>query len=92
MLVDLDRFKEVNDQLGHAAGDAVLKETALRIKRCLNANVATVARLGGDEFAVLLHNTDDPRHADDVAKRIRHELTRPFEIDGQAMWVGEAWV
>lgn len=88
MLVDLDRFKEVNDQLGHAAGDAVLIETALRIKRCAPLEIGTVARLGGDEFAVLIQCSNDPLQTDRVAKSIRDELRRPFDIDGQAMWVG----
>jgi diguanylate cyclase (GGDEF)-like protein/PAS domain S-box-containing protein len=88
LLVDLDRFKEVNDQLGHAAGDALLAESALRIKRCVDSAFATVARLGGDEFAVLLPNQADPLHADVLAKRIREELRRPFERDGRLIWVG----
>lgn len=88
MLVDLDRFKEVNDQLGHAAGDAVLVETALRIKRCAPAEIATVARLGGDEFAVLIQSSADPLRADSIAKMIRDELRRPFNVEGQVMWVG----
>lgn len=88
MLVDLDRFKEVNDQLGHPAGDAVLVETALRIKRCVTPDTATVARLGGDEFAVLVHHTADPLKADLIAKKIRDELRRPYDLEGQTMWVG----
>lgn len=88
MLVDLDRFKEVNDQLGHAAGDAVLVEAALRIRRCAPPEIATVARLGGDEFAVLIQSAADPLQADRVAKMIRDELRRPFNVDGQVMWVG----
>lgn len=88
VLVDLDRFKEVNDQLGHAAGDAVLVETALRIKRCVSPEIATVSRLGGDEFAVLIPQVADPLQADKVAKNIQDELRRPFYLDGQVMWVG----
>lgn len=88
ILVDLDRFKEVNDQLGHAAGDAVLVDTALRIKRCAPIGMATVARLGGDEFAVLIPSAADPLQADVIAKLIRDELRLPFHIDGQLVWVG----
>lgn len=88
LLVDLDRFKEVNDQLGHAAGDAVLVEAALRIRRCIPVGTATVARLGGDEFAVLLPGTADPLQADALAIRIRQELGRPFNLEGSLMWVG----
>jgi diguanylate cyclase (GGDEF)-like protein/PAS domain S-box-containing protein len=88
MLVDLDRFKEVNDQHGHAAGDAVLIETALRIKRCVPGEIATVARLSGDEFAILLQNTANPLQADAIAKKLRDELRRPFDLDGHLVWVG----
>lgn len=88
LLVDLDRFKEVNDQLGHAAGDAVLVEAALRIRRCVPMGNATVSRLGGDEFAVLIPGTADPLQADELAVRIRRELARPFNLEGSLMWVG----
>lgn len=88
MLVDLDRFKEVNDQLGHAAGDAVLIETALRIRRCIPVGKATVARLGGDEFAILVAGSADPFQADAFATLIRNELSRPFSLDGSQVWVG----
>jgi diguanylate cyclase (GGDEF)-like protein/PAS domain S-box-containing protein len=88
LLVDLDRFKEVNDQLGHAAGDSVLIEAALRIRRCVPVGIATVARLGGDEFAILIPGTADLLKADALALRIRQELGRPFNLDGSLMWVG----
>lgn len=88
LLVDLDRFKEVNDQFGHAAGDAVLIETALRIRRCITLPTATVARSGGNEFSVLVPGTADPSQADALATIIRGELGRPFNIDGRLMWVG----
>lgn len=88
LLVDLDRFKEVNDQLGHAAGDAVLIETALRIRRCIPVETATVARLGGDEFAILIPGVADPLQADALAVHIRAELSRPFNLEGSLVWVG----
>lgn len=88
LLVDLDRFKEVNDQLGHSAGDAVLIETALRIRRCIPVDLATVARLGGDEFAVLLPDSASPMRADALATLIRQELGRPFNLEESLMWVG----
>lgn len=88
LLVDLDRFKEVNDQLGHAAGDAVLIETGLRIRRCVPVGTTTVARLGGDEFAILIPGVADPLQADALAVVIRRELGRPFNLEGSLMWVG----
>jgi diguanylate cyclase (GGDEF)-like protein/PAS domain S-box-containing protein len=88
LLVDLDRFKEINDLLGHAAGDAALVETALRIRRCIPDTLGVVARLSGDEFAILLKDNANPLHADAVASTVREELRRPFELDGHLMWVG----
>lgn len=87
LLVDLDRFKEVNDQLGHAAGDAVLIEAALRIRRCVPRGSSTVARLGGDEFAVLVPGQADPSQSEALATMMRRDMGRPFNIDGSLMWV-----
>jgi diguanylate cyclase (GGDEF)-like protein/PAS domain S-box-containing protein len=88
LLVDLDRFKEVNDQLGHAAGDAVLIETALRIRRSMPVETATVARLGGDEFSIWIPGMADPLLADALGAVVRRELGRPFNLDGRLVWVG----
>ena len=86
MLVDLDDFKLVNDMLGHAAGDAVLRETAARLAACVREG-DTVARLGGDEFAVLLH---PPRPGDvaAIAARIVAACERPVLLPGGAATVG----
>jgi diguanylate cyclase (GGDEF)-like protein len=88
LLLDLDRFKQVNDTLGHPAGDALLIETARRLKRALRETDA-LARLGGDEFAILQSHLDDPE-ADGagLALRIISCLSEPFDIEGQVVSVG----
>lgn len=79
LFVDLDRFKEVNDLLGHDAGDKLLRQCADRI--CSNVRAAdTVARLGGDEFTVILIDLESRAHVEDIAQKILDELARPFEI------------
>jgi diguanylate cyclase (GGDEF)-like protein/PAS domain S-box-containing protein len=77
--VDLDRFKQINDTLGHSYGDRVLKEVAERLKGCLR-EVDTVARLGGDEFALLIHQADAPG-AEHAARRVQEAMSRPFSFD-----------
>ena len=85
LLIDLDGFKEVNDALGHHAGDQVLQEVAARLRGALRAS-DTVARLGGDEFAVLLPATDVNR-AELAARKILHDLQHPFVADGRPLMV-----
>lgn len=85
LLLDLDGFKEVNDTLGHAAGDAVLLEVGERLGRCSRVN-DTVVRLGGDEFALLLPDTGRVAAAR-MASRVLGELREPFEVDGVAVQV-----
>ena len=82
LFIDLDRFKDVNDSLGHDVGDSLLKAAALRIGGCVRA-VDTVARLGGDEFTVLLSGLDDPAHVERVADKIRSSFTAPFPLHGE---------
>jgi diguanylate cyclase (GGDEF)-like protein/PAS domain S-box-containing protein len=77
--IDLDRFKPVNDQFGHAAGDDLLVETAKRLSLCVRA-ADTVSRLGGDEFAAILTDAGSRTEVEDVAARIVSELARPFEL------------
>ena len=79
LFIDLDRFKHINDSLGHMFGDRVLIEIAERIKACLR-QVDTAARLGGDEFLILLHKTD-ARGAEISAQRILDRLSQPIHID-----------
>lgn len=85
LFMDLDRFKLVNDSVGHAAGDDMLIEAGRRVRRALNAN-DTVARLGGDEFAVLLENVATVDAAESVAARLLRELSRPVWIAGRELF------
>jgi diguanylate cyclase (GGDEF)-like protein len=85
LLIDLDGFKEINDALGHHAGDAVLQEVAARLRGALRAS-DTVARLGGDEFAVLLPGTDVNR-AELAARKVLHDFQHPFVADGRPLLV-----
>jgi|GEM_PF-199633 len=81
MLVDLDRFKIINDSLGHSFGDDVLKEAAQKLKNCVGNN-DIVFRYGGDEFVILLPNTDT-KECVETAKRITNMFRKPFFINGQ---------
>lgn len=83
LFIDLDRFKEINDELGHAAGDQLLKQVADRISACVR-DTDTVARLGGDEFTVILTDVTDPAHIDHLAGQIIGTLRQPFALDGGA--------
>jgi diguanylate cyclase (GGDEF)-like protein len=99
LFVDLDRFKRINDSLGHAVGDSLLREAAARLLACLRATdqVApahpeavgddVVARLGGDEFIVLLRDLLSPRDAVGVATRMIQALEKPFHIEGHELVV-----
>jgi diguanylate cyclase (GGDEF)-like protein len=80
--LDLDRFKQINDTLGHEAGDQLLKEVATRLKGCVRDS-DTVARLGGDEFVVLLPQLEDEKYAAIVAQKILAAAARPFSLMGQ---------
>ncbi len=81
LFIDLDDFKNVNDQHGHAVGDALLAAVADRLQTVLRPD-CVFARLGGDEFAVLLTELDDVANAPDVAERLIAALAQPIEIDG----------
>src|SRR4051794_21805455 len=84
LLIDLDRFKEINDGLGHSYGDKLLCQVGPRLRSVLRDG-DTVARLGGDEFAVLLPSVDGVAEAKAVAERLRLSLHRPFDVDGVAL-------
>jgi len=85
LFLDLDRFKVVNDSLGHRAGDQLLIQISRRLERTRRAG-DTVARLGGDEFAVLVEGVETASDAARVAERVQRELSMPFEIDGQEVF------
>jgi diguanylate cyclase (GGDEF)-like protein len=80
--LDLDRFKQINDTLGHEAGDQLLQEVAVRLKGCVRDS-DTVARLGGDEFVVLLPQLHDEKYAALVAQKILTATAKPFILMGQ---------
>jgi diguanylate cyclase (GGDEF)-like protein len=80
--LDLDRFKQINDTLGHEAGDQLLQEVATRLKGCVRDS-DTVARLGGDEFVVLLPDLADEQQAATVAQKILSAISRPLLLIGQ---------
>ncbi|SMB97242.1 putative bifunctional diguanylate cyclase/phosphodiesterase [Deinococcus hopiensis] len=85
-LMDLDRFKLINDTLGHAAGDELLRLTATRLRECV-ASSDTVARMGGDEFALLFTDIPDATHSGRILERIRHAFAAPFSLAGQELFV-----
>ena len=87
LLMDLDRFKEVNDTFGHHFGDVLLKQVALRVKGEVES-ADTVARLGGDEFAIVVAGPRDAQHVATVARRLLDSLQKPFAVEGQVLEVG----
>jgi diguanylate cyclase (GGDEF)-like protein len=80
-LLDLDRFKEINDTLGHRVGDELLQLVGRRLTAALRPG-DVIGRLGGDEFAMLVPDLEDPREAIDLAERVRLSLVEPFHYDG----------
>lgn len=86
LFIDLDKFKEINDTLGHEWGDHLLVEAAKRISNCVR-QADTVARLGGDEFTVILPGLSESRRTDQVAQAIVDALRRPFMLNGQTLHI-----
>jgi diguanylate cyclase (GGDEF)-like protein/PAS domain S-box-containing protein len=80
LFLDLDRFKDINDSLGHAAGDRILRAAAVRLQQTVGEH-HTVARLGGDEFTVVLENLDAPEDADKVAREVIMSFEAPLILD-----------
>ncbi|WP_229817378.1 sensor domain-containing phosphodiesterase [Thalassotalea profundi] len=87
LFLDLDRFKVVNDSLGHHAGDQLLKEVALELKSIVRTK-DVVARLGGDEFVILIEDLEENQEAFEIAQRITEYLATPFHISNQAVFIG----
>ncbi|WP_198266504.1 EAL domain-containing protein [sulfur-oxidizing endosymbiont of Gigantopelta aegis] len=86
MFLDLDRFKIINDTLGHNIGDLLLKETAERFEECIRQG-DTVARLGGDEFAIMLNDLSSNEDVPVFAKKLIESLTQPFIIENQELFI-----
>ncbi|NVK22287.1 MAG: EAL domain-containing protein [Kangiellaceae bacterium] len=86
MYIDLDRFKEINDTLGHSVGDALLQDVAKTIQKCLRAS-DTLARVGGDEFTIVLPETSE-KEAGHIASRILEQFRTPFQADGNTVQTG----
>jgi len=85
MLIDLDRFKNINDTLGHHVGDGLLKEVASRLQECVRAS-DIIARLGGDEFIVVLPDIDSPLIAASVAGKIQHNLADSYRVGEHVLY------
>lgn len=87
LLLDLDRFKHVNDTFGHHTGDLLLKEVALRIVSSIR-ETDFVARLGGDEFIIIQSDVSQPEAAETLARKLVMELGRPYDLEGQEIFSG----
>lgn len=88
LYLDLDGFKAINDTLGHAGGDQLLKEVAQRLKTCCSRDQDTVARWGGDEFTILLPDIDGPQEAVSVARKLIEAFARPVMLGDRPLSVG----
>lgn len=86
LFIDVDRFKSINDSLGHSSGDAFLRTLATRLKSSARKS-DTVARLGGDEFVILMDNLSDPTSADRVARRVLESMRTPVDVLGHSLVV-----
>ncbi len=89
LFLDLDDFKNVNDGLGHAAGDRVLQEVGARLEDCMRP-VDTAAHLGGDEFAILIHDTESELQAVEIAHRVMGSLETPIALDGREIVIASS--
>jgi diguanylate cyclase (GGDEF)-like protein/PAS domain S-box-containing protein len=87
MYIDMDGFKQVNDMMGHHAGDLLLVEVAKRLRLCVRES-DTLARLGGDEFTVILNDTHEPEDMEMLAKKIIESIAHPFVLEGRAVNIG----
>ncbi len=87
MMIDLDRFKAVNDTLGHPVGDRLLAQVAKRLQMIMTDN-ELCGRLGGDEFAVVIKDASDSQYVNTVARRIIDAISRPYEVDQNTLFIG----
>jgi diguanylate cyclase (GGDEF)-like protein/PAS domain S-box-containing protein len=86
LFIDLDRFKEANDLLGHDVGDLLLKQAALRLSACVRES-DTVARLGGDEFTIILTELDNPAYVEQLAQKALDTLAEPFRLGNEVVYL-----
>ncbi len=87
LMIDLDRFKAVNDTLGHLVGDQLLARVSERLKSIMTEN-ELCGRLGGDEFAIVIRDASDPRRLEKVAESVIHRLSQPYEVDHHTLYIG----
>ncbi len=88
LMIDLDRFKQVNDTLGHPAGDELLKQVAQRLQRVVTEKGCEIGRLGGDEFQIMLPDIDDRGRLGEIAKTIITMVSQPYQIEGSRCVIG----
>lgn len=86
LAIDLHRFNQINDTLGHAVGDQILREVAMRLRSCLR-DVDTIARMGGDDFTLLIEEIDHPGDLTRIADCIRNSLSMPLNVDSREVFV-----
>jgi diguanylate cyclase (GGDEF)-like protein len=87
MMIDLDRFKQVNDTLGHPVGDKLLKKVAGRLTKVLGED-GQVGRLGGDEFEAILPGIEEEGRLSELARRLIEQVSRPYKIEGHEVRIG----
>ncbi len=88
LMIDLDRFKQVNDTLGHPAGDELLKQVSQRLQRVVTDKNCEIGRLGGDEFQIILPDIDDRGRLGEIAKTVIAMLSQPYQIEGSRCVIG----
>lgn len=86
MFLDLDHFKDINDTLGHSAGDKLLQDVARRLRNCVRAE-DTIARLGGDEFTIIMNEVQQRKDSATVAEKILDALSHPFVLEGEEVFI-----
>ena len=87
LMIDLDRFKSVNDSLGHQIGDQLLAQVARRLQSVVSEDIKC-GRLGGDEFAIVIRDTKDHRRVEEVAQTIIERLSEPYEVENHTLFIG----